>query len=120
MRTAVLVQPDPGSLDEVADMLRVLTDRKRLRILALLCEGERNVTAICAALRLLQPTASHHLYLLRVAGVVVNRKAGTAVYYSLAEAATCDGTRVTVRVGSGPPSVAVVIDRVQPAADVGD
>ena len=75
-----------GGIDHVGDvvgMLRTLSDPTRLRLLAILQEGEHSVTALCDALQLAQPTVSHHLGRLRTARLVANRRAGKQVFYSL-------------------------------------
>jgi DNA-binding transcriptional ArsR family regulator len=51
----------------------------------LLAEGEMNVTAIQKKLKLPQNSASHHLGLLREGGLVVNRRDGKQIFYSLAD-----------------------------------
>ncbi len=71
--------------DTVVDavrLLRTLSDPTRLRLLGVLQRGEHNVTDLCRELRLPQPTVSHHLGLLRSAGLVANRREGKQVYYS--------------------------------------
>jgi ArsR family transcriptional regulator len=65
---------------------RAFSDRTRLRILALLREGECCVGDLVEALQVVQPSASRHLAYLRRAGLVKARKAGQWSYYSLAEA----------------------------------
>lgn len=75
-----------GGIDHVSDvvgMLRTLSDPTRLRLLAILQEGEQSVTALCDELQLAQPTVSHHLGRLRTARLVANRRAGKQVFYSL-------------------------------------
>ena len=44
---------------------------------------ELNVTALCKGLKLPQPTVSRHLAILRMAGLVNNRRAGKEIFYSL-------------------------------------
>jgi len=81
-----MVNEHTGGTDHVGDvvgMLRTLSDPTRLRLLALLQEGEYSVTALCDALQLAQPTVSHHLGRLRTAKLVANRRAGKQVFYSL-------------------------------------
>ena len=73
----------PESLGDVARFLRTLSDPTRLRLLGILQDGEQNVTALRRKLALPQPTASHHLALLRSAGLVANRRDGKQVFYSL-------------------------------------
>ena len=54
-----------------------------MRILQILRDGERNVSRLCEDLGLSQPTVSHHLGLLRTAGLLQTRRAGKEVHYSL-------------------------------------
>jgi DNA-binding transcriptional ArsR family regulator len=74
---------DHGIVDAMADVMRLLSDPTRLRVLGLLRPGEMNVTALCARLDLAQPTVSHHLGLLRTACLVRTRREGKQVHYSL-------------------------------------
>ena len=67
-------------------MFRAVSDRTRLRIMALLLEGELCVCDIVSALDVPQPTASRHLAYLRKSGLVVARKKGQWNYYRLAPA----------------------------------
>ena len=64
-------------------LLRTLSDPTRLRLLGILQQGEQNVTGLCRRLDLPQPTISHHLGLLRTAGLVSNRRDGKQVFYAL-------------------------------------
>ncbi len=71
------------SVGDVVGLLRTLSDPTRLRLLGVLQQGECNVTDLCKRLGLPQPTVSHHLGLLRSAGLVANRRDGKQVFYSL-------------------------------------
>ena len=71
------------SVQELCRLFRVLSDETRLKLLLNLEGGERHVTELCKKLRLPQPTVSHHLGLLRIHGLVKNRRKGKLVYYSL-------------------------------------
>lgn len=62
-----------------------LGDPKRVLILYLLDARSRNVGELAEALGIPQPTVSHHLKILRDRGLILARKEGTAVYYSLAD-----------------------------------
>ena len=62
-----------------------LGDPKRVLILYLLATRPRNVTELAEALDIPQPTASHHLKVIRDRGLVLAERDGTAVYYSLAD-----------------------------------
>ena len=71
--------------DMLARMFRVLGDQNRIRILAALSQGERNVTELCKLLRMRQPAVSHHIGILRTSGFVINRRQGKKVFYSICE-----------------------------------
>lgn len=66
-----------------ARIFKALADETRLRILALLLEGELCVCEIMAALELPQSTASRHLAYLRNSGWVQDRRQGVWMYYRL-------------------------------------
>jgi DNA-binding transcriptional ArsR family regulator len=66
------------------DTLRVASSPIRLRILDRLRRGESNVGDLCNNLGdVKQPAVSHHLMLLRIAGLIDRRRAGQCAYYSL-------------------------------------
>jgi ArsR family transcriptional regulator len=67
-------------------IFRAVSDRTRLRILALLGDGEVCVCDIVAALGIPQPKASRHLAYLRRSGLVLGRRDGQWRYYRLAPA----------------------------------
>jgi ArsR family transcriptional regulator len=77
--------PTLNEVDAIAQArsLKALADPTRLRILSLLSrhEGEVCVFEIVESFMLEQPTISHHLRILRDAGLVDCRKKGTWVYY---------------------------------------
>src|SRR5690349_19678032 len=70
-------------LEPLAGLFKLLSDGTRLRILTLLAKGERNVSSLCDELKLPQPTVSHHLGLLRMKNIIVNRRSGKQVFYGL-------------------------------------
>jgi DNA-binding transcriptional ArsR family regulator len=72
-------------LTELAQIFRVLSDETRLQIVMELQQGELNVSTIVKKLRIPQPTVSHHLGLMRMAGLVNTRRDGKTIYYSLEE-----------------------------------
>ena len=69
-----------------AELLKALGDPYRLTILATLAriDEEACVCDFTEALPLNQPTVSHHLKILRDAGLVECERRGTWVYYNLA------------------------------------
>src|SRR5579859_846756 len=72
-----------------ARLLKALADPHRMRILSLLSQygGEVCVFEIVAAFRLEQPTISHHLRILRDAGLVDCNKHGLWAYYYVCQEA---------------------------------
>jgi len=72
-------------LEEQATVFAALGDKTRLSLVALLANGEVRVQSLCEALELPQSSVSHHLSLLRVAGVVKTRRDGKNVFYSHAD-----------------------------------
>lgn len=81
-----------GGIPELSDQLekdlvqvfKLLSDETRLRVLMYLVrEGELHVTALCDKLGQSQPAVSHHLALLRVAGLIEARRDGKHNFYSV-------------------------------------
>ena len=71
-------------IQELLQIFKLLSDEKRLRILLYLGrERELHVTALCEKLGQSQPAVSHHLALLRVAGLIEPRRHGKHNFYSL-------------------------------------
>jgi ArsR family transcriptional regulator len=69
---------------ELAAMFKALGDPVRLRLLSLIAShpgGEACVCEISATFDVSQPTISHHLKLLRSAGLLDCERRGTWVYY---------------------------------------
>lgn len=83
--------PLPGTLHlvdlTVPELLRVfklLADETRLLILVRLIQaGEQHVRSLCEHLQQGQPAVSHHLALLRQAGLIACRRSGKHNYYRL-------------------------------------
>ncbi|CAM3841782.1 helix-turn-helix transcriptional regulator [Kibdelosporangium persicum] len=72
---------------ELAAVFKALGDPVRLRLLSMIAAAEAGVgVCVCEltpAFDLSQPTISHHLKLLRQAGLVDSERRGTWVYYWL-------------------------------------
>ncbi|MGN9803061.1 ArsR/SmtB family transcription factor [Micromonospora sp. L32] len=71
-----------GHIEAATEMLRMLADGTRLRLMWLLVGGEHDVTALVAALGVARPAVSQHLGKLRLAGLVVVRRDGRRALYS--------------------------------------
>jgi DNA-binding transcriptional ArsR family regulator len=80
----------------------LLGEPTRVRILLLLCDGERNVTRLCELLRQPQPTVSHHLGLLRRGGLLTSRREGKSIHYGLdGKLEFSEGCELTIRSTAG-------------------
>lgn len=84
--------PVSASFPELSDKLekdlvqvfKLMADETRLKILMyLIREGELHVSALCERLNQSQPAVSHHLALLRVAGLIEPRRDGKHNFYSV-------------------------------------
>jgi len=68
--------------DQMAEMLKTMGHTLRISIIRLLCENKKlSVTEIFTALGIEQAVASHHLRLLKSAGIVAAQKDGKHAYY---------------------------------------
>ena len=73
-----------NSLKGLVQFFKPLSDETRLRILQFLHQTkELNVLELCQRLDQRQPSVSHHLALLRVAGLIEMRKEGKHNFYHL-------------------------------------
>lgn len=70
-----------SEVDLVARVFAGVSDPTRLRLLLLLLEGERNVSALVAHLGTSQGRISIHLQCLRWCGFVTSERRGKYVYY---------------------------------------
>jgi ArsR family transcriptional regulator len=69
--------------DNLLNILKTLGEGARLNIVLLLASGEKCVCEIFKNLKLPQNLVSHHLGILRESGLIINRKEGKWVHYSL-------------------------------------
>lgn len=70
--------------------MKALSDKTRMTVVELLFAGPRCVQELNNALKLEPTLFSHHLRVLRKAGIVVTRRAGKSVIYSLSPAMRTD------------------------------
>jgi ArsR family transcriptional regulator, virulence genes transcriptional regulator len=69
---------------EVAELMKVLANPKRLLILCQLVEGERSVGELARLLDMREQAMSQQLALLRKDGLVTTRREGQTIHYALA------------------------------------
>jgi ArsR family transcriptional regulator, zinc-responsive transcriptional repressor len=72
-------------LHSIAFLAKSLADINRLRILLLISDGRKSVSAIVEALDLSQPLVSHHLKELKRSLLVRVQREGPFIYYQLAD-----------------------------------
>lgn len=76
-----------ASAAEVAQVLRALSNERRLMILCKLVEwGEANVTSLGEAVGLSQSALSQHLAVMREQGLVSFRRDGQTLWYRITDA----------------------------------
>ena len=88
-RCVPAVKVSTRDFNDDAEVFKALGDPKRMAIVATLARAKDEVCAcdFTAGLPLEQSTVSHHLKLLREAGLIESRRVGTWVQYRLAPAA---------------------------------
>lgn len=78
-------KPDLETFDRVAQTFQLISDGTRVKILWLLCHTEECVTNVAAIMDMSAPAVSHHLRILKQAGLIVSRRDGKETYYTLAD-----------------------------------
>ncbi len=79
------IMPDDNTISTVADAMKKLGDPSRLRIFWLLCHTEECVIDIAAIVNMTSPAVSHHLRLLKNAGLITSRRDGKEMFYKAAD-----------------------------------
>jgi len=77
---------DPRGAHQLSRLFKALADPVRLQLLSMISTrdtGEAGVCDLNDAFELSQPTISHHLKVLRKAGLITSERRGTWVYYRL-------------------------------------
>jgi ArsR family transcriptional regulator len=68
---------------KTAEMFKAVCDENRIKILKLLQGGEKCACVLLDDLHITQPTLSHHMKILCDSEIVVGRKEGKWMYYSI-------------------------------------
>lgn len=83
---AIYAKQVPPVWKDVSKVFAALGDEQRQRILLTFERGERlNVSQLAEVSTLSRPTVSHHLKILREAGVLASQKEGKEVFYWIAK-----------------------------------
>jgi ArsR family transcriptional regulator len=83
--TAPSLKVSDRTIGDLTEVFKLLADGSRLKIvLALSQKGPMHVSALCQLLRQTQPAVSHHLTLMRIAGLVGYNRTGKHNFYYLA------------------------------------
>lgn len=77
------MQLDDNEIERIVALLKVLADRSRSKLLALLGEREYSVKELANALALREPTISAHLKMMKEHQLVEMRQDGTTHFYRL-------------------------------------
>ena len=84
LKESTIPELPPQLEKDLVQVFKLLSDETRLRVLLYLFrEKELHVSALCQRLQQSQPAVSHHLALLRVAGLIEARRDGKHNYYSV-------------------------------------
>ncbi len=73
--------PNAKEFATVSDVFRLLGDFSRMRIFWILCHCEECVINLSVITEMTSPAVSHHLKLLKSAGLIESRREGKEVYY---------------------------------------
>ncbi|MFI0243159.1 ArsR/SmtB family transcription factor [Streptomyces sp. NPDC016845] len=88
---------------ELAPVFKALGDPVRLRLLSMIASQQGGEICVCdltPAFELSQPTISHHLKLLKQAGLIASERRGTWVYYRLLPQKTDQLAAILTRPGN--------------------
>lgn len=70
---------------KIALIFKAFCDENRIRILKMLRSGEKCACKLLEELSVTQPTLSHHMKILCDSGIVIGRKEGKWMHYSISE-----------------------------------
>lgn len=70
---------------KTAVIFKAFCDENRIRILQILQSGEKCACMLLEQMNITQPTLSHHMKILCDSGIVVGRREGKWMHYSISE-----------------------------------
>jgi ArsR family transcriptional regulator len=94
---------------DTVEFAKALADETRQKIMAICCCKQLSVTEIVEALDVTQPTVSHHLGILKRAGLVSTKRRGKEILYTLNQEELADACCNVVVVFA--PEVEVSMDK---------
>jgi DNA-binding transcriptional ArsR family regulator len=101
-----------------ADLFAVMATPQRLRIIAALCDGEKNVGSLVAAVGGSQPNLSQHLATLYRAGILAKRREGQQIWYSVCNpkaVSLCRAVCTQIAIEFDHPASVPLAERLAPA-----
>lgn len=79
------MMPKDMIFQKMADTFNLLSDGTRLKIFWLLCHSEECVCNIASAIDMSAPAVSHHLRILKQAGLLRVTRRGKEIHYTISE-----------------------------------
>ena len=105
--------------ETAAELFALLSTPIRLKIISAVCQGEKNVSELLAAIDTTQPNMSQHLATLYRSGVLTKRREGTQIYYRLQServATLCRAVCTQVAIELGGDEKVAAADRLVPSS----
>lgn len=88
--------PTQEEILEVSEAMKQLGDPSRLRIFWLLCHCEECVQSIASLVNMSSPAVSHHLRLLKGAGLICAKRDGKEMYYRASDTELAQALHQTI------------------------
>lgn len=77
--------PSDDKVRKASDIFQLIGDSTRLKILWILCHCRLCVNNIAVSVSMSAPAVSHHLRILRQAGLIESERIGREIYYKAAD-----------------------------------
>lgn len=82
--------PSAEDCVKISSAFAQLGDPTRLRIFWILCHSEQCVMGLAALMNMSSPAVAHHLKLLKDSGLIVSRREGREMHYTLGSSEECE------------------------------